>query len=253
MTATTVRGSSTGAVDREHTAESITNAGVGRDTKARPHCQILRRGGVWDDRGDVDASVQPRFPVDRRIAEHPRRVPIDSMDGERLVDEERRGLPVRGGLVGTFWRDADRREQIAAEPEEVEHPPVHRFDVGKREQSTPHTRLVREQEEPNRRLLSPDESLPHAGKEDNPGRIGEVRLVLDERPVAIEKQRLRRSLRARAPRVWRRIFHPRSLRYDRGTIQGRSRPGRPARQAPQGTRWARADRGVGPAEAGGSG
>ena len=38
-----------------------------------------------------------------------------------------------------LWRDADRREKVRAKPEEVEHPLVDRFDVGKREQSAPHT------------------------------------------------------------------------------------------------------------------
>lgn len=90
-------------------------------------------------------------------------------------------------------RDADRREQIRAEPEEVEHPPVHRFDVGQREQSTPHTRLVGKQEEPDRRLPCTDEPLPHARKKDHPGRIVKVGHMLDERPVSIEEQRFRRS------------------------------------------------------------
>ena len=71
--------------------------------------------GVADDRRDVHPRIQARFPIDRRITEHPGCLRRNPMLPEHLLDVPRRGFAVSGRLFGPFGGNADARERVAAE------------------------------------------------------------------------------------------------------------------------------------------
>jgi hypothetical protein len=83
------------------------------------------------------------------------------MRREHLADKPRRRPAIRRRLVGPLGSDTDPREQVVAEIEHLDHPPVYGLDVGGRKIPATDARLVREEKQCRAGLAGPLQRLAH--------------------------------------------------------------------------------------------
>ena len=116
------------------------------------------------------------------------------MSFEHLVDEPGRRLAIPLWLFGSLRRDAHRIKRLRAQFEQFDHAGIARLDLGQREHAATDAGLVGEQEELHAGAPGPGQCLTNAWQQGHIGRIPQVRNVLDQRAISIEKDSLKRQV-----------------------------------------------------------
>lgn len=181
------RGDKTASAQSERVDERPETV-IARNLISNPGSLAFLRREIGGDGDPADTRGESGLPVGRRVSDHPAPLPVELMLRDHFLDEPGRGFPVHGGLIRSFWCDADTGEEVVTEAEELEHALIDGLDIGEGEPAAAHAGLVGEEEELETGAAGESESIDDPREQFHLGRLVQVGLVDDHGSISIQEK-----------------------------------------------------------------
>lgn len=161
---------------------------IARNLIASPHGLAFLTGEIGRHGDSVDPRGESGLPVGRRISDHPATLPVELMLRDHFQDEPWGGFSVSGGLIRSFWCDADTGEEIVTESKQLEHALIDSLDRRECEPAAAYAGLIGKKEEEEAGLTGLAQGFDDPWEQFDLGGLMQVGLVDDHRAVAVEEQ-----------------------------------------------------------------